>query len=420
MTVNIVDFAKTRIAAALDEVERLRHSEFPDEHSRQAMSYLADIFRKRNNILAQFTDATMPDTARNESSVSLELLFTFVPIIGFILRSTNVRNAFEANAPLLRLAKQLIGSDTKLVLSSEWEFSPITYVSDARLPGFVLIGLPATESHNPLILPLTGHELGHSVWEVKGIGQSFEDKTRQGIVDEIKLKRWNDYKSLFPDYTQEDIEADWVCISTWQPAHGYSILQAKEVFCDFMGLRLFAESYLHAFAYLLAPGIKDQRRLNYPNIKDRISHLIWAAKELNVAVPKDYESFFIADTESTEPTTAFLISIADAVVSSIETDLLNEVKTLADALSIPKRNPERVNDITKHFSNWVVPTTSSDTLVDVVNAGWICNLNKELWAQANGLQIKSEDRVRILHDLILKSLEVAEIKIRLKELEEAP
>ena len=38
------------------------------------------------------------------------------------------------------------------------------YGSVNNLPGFVFIGLPAPESANPFLIPLGGHELGHSAW----------------------------------------------------------------------------------------------------------------------------------------------------------------------------------------------------------------------------------------------------------------
>ncbi len=406
-----VDYARARIVAALDEIDRLEHSEFPDDHSRQAMSLLADRFRKQQTVLAKITPTTDVNVANVQCSVSVELLFLFVPIIGFLLRSTNVRNAFEAYAPLLRLAQGLMGADMKLVVSSEWQFSPFTYVSGTRLPGFALIGLPATESPNPLVVPLAGHELGHSVWEVEGISQIFEDKIRQGVVDELKQNRWNEYAALYPQYKKEDIEADFLCQLTWQPAYTLSILQAKEVFCDFLGLRLFAESYLHAFAYLFAPGTSSQRPLNYPNIKSRISYIVWAAKELNVVVPTGFEGGFVPETEPTEPRTALFVSIADAVSASIMRELCAEARSFADTRSIAQRDPARVDKIAKQFADWVVPTAQYESLVDILSAGWMCNLNPSLWESVP--QMEKEDRVRVLRDLVLKSLEVSEIQIRL-------
>jgi len=82
-----------------------------------------------------------------------------------------------------------MGAQTKLIVSSEWEFSPFVYRSITGFPGFVLIGLPATESSNPLVIPLAGHELGHSVWERNKLAGYFNSRIRQSILKEVKIYR---------------------------------------------------------------------------------------------------------------------------------------------------------------------------------------------------------------------------------------
>jgi hypothetical protein len=110
-----------------------------------------------------------PTVVLQQCGLSLNALFVAMPLAGFLVRSTNVRNAFELYRPLLRLARDLLEPTvtpdqrrTRLVLSSEWEYSPLSYSELPDLPGVVLIGLPAPESSNPLLVPLAGHELGHS------------------------------------------------------------------------------------------------------------------------------------------------------------------------------------------------------------------------------------------------------------------
>jgi hypothetical protein len=97
--------------------------------------------------------------------------------LGLLLRSSNLRNAFEIYFPIKILSTELLEHNTCVVLSSEWEFSPFIYpVALDELPEFVFIGIPASECHNPLILPLAGHELGHVVWRRKGAEAEFDPK----------------------------------------------------------------------------------------------------------------------------------------------------------------------------------------------------------------------------------------------------
>ena len=103
----------------------------------------------------------------NTCQRTLDELTRFLPVLGFVLRSTNVRTAFEIHGPLLRLTREFLGADTRLLVSSEWEYSPYTYSPLPDFADFVLIGFPASESANPLVVPLAGHELGHSLWSSK-------------------------------------------------------------------------------------------------------------------------------------------------------------------------------------------------------------------------------------------------------------
>jgi hypothetical protein len=62
----------------------------------------------------------------------------------------------------------------------------------------------------------------------------------------------------------------------------------------------------------------------------------------------------------------------------------------------------------------MVPTTSPHSLVDVLNAGWRCKINRSLWDDKK-TYIEQKDWSRILADLMLKSMEVAEIHALLEE-----
>jgi len=157
-----VNYAKQRYEAAIKEIEQLEQSEFPYAHIRDVLLDLKKLFQDQRNELNKLTPKSTPLIAKNACSQSLTYLFDYSPVLGFILNATNVRNSFEIYAPLLRLARCLLGSDTKLLLSSEWEYSPFVYLPTNELPKCVIIGVPAFESTNPLLISLAGHELGHN------------------------------------------------------------------------------------------------------------------------------------------------------------------------------------------------------------------------------------------------------------------
>ena len=408
-----IENGRKRIAAVLEEIDRLRQSEFPYPHPRDALELLGEWFKNLQSILEKAVLVT-PDVINNACSMSLYELVVYVPILGFILRSTNVRNAFETYAPLLRLARSLLGNETKLIVSSEWEFSPFVYRSITRLHGFVLIGLPAPELANPLLIPLAGHELGHSLWELEDLSSRFINKIRDGILHELTTKRWSEYSKLFPHFKEQDLTGNNLFArQTWMPAYTWALFQTEEIFCDFWGLELFAESYLHAFAYLVSPGITGQRSLVYPNITRRVSHLVNAAQAMSVSVPKGFASDFIPENEPSEHVTKLLVSVADDVSASLELDLIDLAKELALQKAAPKRNGDNVSGICDEFRRRVVPMSNKQYLTDITNAGWNCFLDPDLWKDFS--QIRPGDRDRILKDLMLKSMEVTEVYERLEK-----
>src|SRR4029077_10849065 len=92
-------------------------------------------------------------------------IYSLTNYLGILLRSTNLRNAFEAYFAFEEMSRKLLGDDDKLIISSEWT-STRFYIPNppAILEGYVFIGMPAFASRHALLLPLAAHELGHAVW----------------------------------------------------------------------------------------------------------------------------------------------------------------------------------------------------------------------------------------------------------------
>ena len=166
-------YARQRVRAVQAEVHRLQESEFPYEDSEKALEVLQTRFGSLLEQMQTLRPDNDPAVVARRCAESLRILYQYLPLLGFILRSTNTRNAFEQYYPLLRLAGDLLEPGveprkrrTRLVLSSEWEYSPLVYSEIPDLRGFMLLGFPATESGNMLLAPLAGHKLGHSLWSM--------------------------------------------------------------------------------------------------------------------------------------------------------------------------------------------------------------------------------------------------------------
>jgi hypothetical protein len=403
--VQYLKYSKERLGAFLDEIQRLQGSEFPYVHSKHALQLIEDGFEGYLKELNKLGPSSDPGTIRSSCAASLTGLFDYLPLLGFILRSTNPRNAFEVHGPLLRLAREVVKADIKLILSSEWDYSPLTYLGLTHLPDCIFIGLPAHESENPLLLPLAGHELGHSISAHRDPLSKFGPIIEARILAEIR-RRWKEYQTLFPDVKDPAIlDTDFWAQQTWSPAAEWARRQAEETFCDFVALRIFGESYLHAFAYLLAPNQLWVRSVIYPELVKRVENLIRTATDYGIDVPVGYKNEFenvgvpsVYDRHQT-----FLLSLADDAVSSVIVELIAEAKAIVDSSLKKRYSDAEMEPVLKDFEA-VAPATNAGCLANILNAGWKAFHDTTLWKDIHQIQSKE----RVLKELILKTIEVFE------------
>lgn len=276
----MLGYSREQIHAFLREVDRVDESEFPYEHSKLALVEIRVKLGEHLRYLDLLSALDDEGTVRAACTAALTAISEYLPFVGFILRSTNVRNAFEVYSPLLRLARAILGDQTRLVLSSEWEYSPFAYVDVPSLENYVLIGLPAAESGNPMLIPLAGHELGHSVWRRNRLRGDFDARVWKEVFTFFQ-SRPEEFKEIVPGIDKQKLDqANLFVQRKLAPAYEWTMRQAEESFCDFAGLRLFSEAYLCAFAYLLSPSFDLARIPSYPNYKTRVDNLKIAATKL--------------------------------------------------------------------------------------------------------------------------------------------
>ena len=371
-----------------------------------ALILIERVFSEFLERLEKLDEGSDPQTIRAACVAEVSGLFDYLPILGFILRSTNIRNAFEAYGPVLRLCQQILGSNTKLLISSEWEYSPFTYARITHLPNFVLIGLPAHESSNPLLLPLAGHELGHTIWADRNIIAQFTGSIEKSIVDEITRNRWTEFRILHPEVKEKpSVTEDFIVRQTWLPAENWAARQVEETFCDFTGLRIFGESYFHSFAYLLSPRLAGLRSVFYPNYRRRVDNLITAAETFGVNVPDNYAELFedLSEPPDYERNKKFLLSLADIASERQTPQLTRLARDVVSDAKVVLPSVEKVNEIYRDFE-LIAPAQAAGCLANILNAGWRGFHDDHLWS---GIPQISERR-SVLKELLLKSIEVFE------------
>ena len=87
-------YTQQRLRSFVAEIDRLSESDFPYAHSKSALSELRQFFSDRLNALDSLDPHSDPGVVRQHCALVLGDFFAYLPLLGFILRSTNVRNAF--------------------------------------------------------------------------------------------------------------------------------------------------------------------------------------------------------------------------------------------------------------------------------------------------------------------------------------
>lgn len=399
----LLDCARRRLEAFRENLDVLLNSEFPYPHGKDLLEEIKERIEQRRVVLEGLTAANDPSVIRATCNESLNELRENLLLLGFILRSTNVRNGFECYAPLLRLSRTILGAQTHLILSSEWDYAPFVY--SYPLPNYLLIGLPAPESANPLLIPLAGHELGHPLWDRQALARTLDPEIWDRAAAHIR-KNWTAHESQYPGTDQAQLETEISARNTWASAYEWAKKHTQEIFCDLVGLRIFSESFLLSVAYLTAPSMAVERSPLYPSTTNRIQHLVQAATSWGVDVPNEYADSFEDEPQPGDRETLYQLSIADGVTASLVPDLIARVEKIATSLKLPLRDPAVVEEVRVSFSR-LVPASGRLSLTDIVNGGWAAFNDDSLWA---GTEIPKNTHPAILRDLVLKSLEVNEIE----------
>jgi hypothetical protein len=356
-------------------------------------------------------DLKLPDGVREDvvDQLCLTLLdkvANFTEILGFILRSTNVRNPFELHFIVKKLITRALGEEVNLLISSEWAYVPFTYpLSVDQLPGFILIGTPAPESGNPLLIPLAGHEVGHSAWRVFECTPKYSAAVSEKIKQELD-RNPKAAKELIENATLGEL--DRARVTNQCAAH--VMQQLEEIFCDLFGLYLFGHAYIAAFDYLLGPGGHD-RDLDYPSDQQRMAILVDAARDRRIRFDETMiERWTSTKARRSERAAAEIIdAVTLAMIPQLRADLFAEFEQRE--ISVPQEG--LVDDVLAAFERGE-PYPDRVELGEIVSAGWL--RLRALDDMPSSTDYTDEEEIarqrtknyKVLADLILKTVEVAE------------
>lgn len=401
--------AELRTQLALRQIDEIKRGEHTHEHTQKILSEIADNISANQEGLKRAVQTADPVIIRSQAANLILDLGTYLPLLGFILRSSDVRNAFEVFDPLITMCSDLLGPSVRLIYSSEWDYSPFTRTfTFPKLQNVVVVGLPAHESSNALIVPVVGHELGHAKWKsddlVATLGPDIERNVIEyvmGHLDDIAGKAQADMYRQQPD--PEAVVA--LFVPEVSQAQFFAKLQCEEVFCDIVGTRIFGSSYLRAFAYLIFPSPKGQDRhsFDYPGNRARIRYMKEAAEHFGTPVSDDFgEDFDDVLPKNLSLSQREMIQAADTATDKVFSLLLAQADRLFGPSFIPKINPLEIEKLKAAFSAGR-PGDGIFNLGDIIEAAWLTNL--DTLGNSKGKRI---DQLASLNEIVFKTIEVAE------------
>jgi len=393
-------------------MENLLEGDFPLSSGKTALQRLAKVFAELGRKLDRARNLNDDSSEKQIAALINVKTIQVLPILGFILRSTNVRNSFELLDPLQVIANAILQGNPQLLLSSEWDYVPFAYPQSLEdLKSFVLIGMPASETSNALLVPLAGHELGHAVWRNRGLGGGAHTTLQYRCEELFRTpKNMEDFSKYFPEYKPNDIVGKEFLPESIAVAVEDAVLQAEELFCDMFAYSLFGQSYVHAFTYILAPGLGRMSGTKYPSHKTRIDVLRKIAGAEGDTLPDVKTLKFSEEVPRSNPRERFILRMTETSVAEITDGLWTLVSDLIAKGKITRPNNALANKHLKEF-RLGIPASAPNSLGDIINAGWM--LYRELQSDGTAKDIMTR-RVADLNEMILKTVEVLEFRRRVE------
>jgi len=380
-----------RLNNLIEQIDFVLSSDFPYRAPKEALIIL------KNEALNRVEDIkNVCSYSELEDDIKIEIgefIKEVTEYTGFLLRSTHVRNPIESYLGISKIAKDILGQDVNVVLSSEWRASP--FHKPAKLDSlkrFVFIGMPVTESQNALLLPLSGHEIGHVIWN-----EMENNKKLNNLKKNIKIcinKREED--NLLTHLKVEYIER---CV--------YS--RCKEVFCDFIGYRIFNIAFWHSFIYYTSTSsLLNSYSDIYPSFLKRLEYLKLYLSHIGDENINHIETHLYYEKKKNQeesPWKTVFYKFLDEILDEVVQDIIK----VANKQKIHNYyNKQNIKKIKEWISRTMSPPNHEYNIVDIVNAGWeVFNDVDIMWNE----YFQDDDyleKYKTLNNILLKTMEVSD------------
>lgn len=379
------------------QLEKISRSEFLPGSTANALSAIGTEIQRLRSILDEVITYEDQTFLLRHAVLINQKLYTLTNYLGILLRSTNLRNSFEAYFAFEEMSRKVTGEHDRLIISSEWDSTPF-YIPNppAVLEGYVFIGMPAFASRNALLLPLAAHELGHAIWRIRSIDgplittadvhlRTEIEKDEPSFIQEFGLEQ-----NLFFSSEKDRIISD--CLKLIGS-------QCEEIFCDLFGAALFGKSYLYAFDFFLSPGF-GTREFDYPSLVDRIRFMkqVTSVSEDEIL---DIEAISRATPQIRKPP---LLNLADKITEILQPGILKIAKDIASKIEYDRTGCDTFDELVRNLAIQIPPRRPASP-IDILNAIWEVFLSKQKNVPSFGERTKL---MSLMTNLCLKSLEIYE------------
>ncbi|WP_342362619.1 hypothetical protein [Terrarubrum flagellatum] len=116
--------AELKLDHIVSLIDDMIQQEAPFEKIPNALRQIKHVFELYR---AKLQRAKKTNEARLTSVVCENInqkIFETISILGFLMRSSNLRNSFEVLYPLEQIARKIIASKVYVLISSEWDYIP--------------------------------------------------------------------------------------------------------------------------------------------------------------------------------------------------------------------------------------------------------------------------------------------------------
>ncbi len=452
-----IQAAQDRTHAVIEEVARVENKVYVSPGSQNILCFVRDA-AARIEVLLEDQKPIASSSPLTEADLEIRLdrttkLLPFLyELVGFV-EGSDVHHSPGQLIPALRRYSQLILPTSEIVVSSKAELNysiqeiagPLKKLFGAMsvkkscdlLPELLfVVNIPAVESEQILIHAVLAHELGHALYDRREVAKGLLPKIKLNedlvknlakTIYEGQLKHGSPTPELrLRERVTEEIT---IRVNGW----------VKELCSDAIGVRLFGPALFLAAAHLFTSFIHiDKCSATHPPPRLRIRLMIRMLKQL-YPVDKwrgELQSF----TRDWDEVSAGQISggsrydqVAQETINEAALDLIADASAVATSTAkcyTPQKFDHDMAKLAPFFLNHIPPGEMGPygrgtpvELASIINAGWhvyLCDFEKfrrSLHPQDSGTRFTAATK---LHELVLKALEISEMKTAWEEARRDP